>query len=64
LFAGGNRVAPKEIRDRIPQEGVTELITHHKVAAAPSQPWRRGPIKAVNAAAIATAYLELAAGLC
>src|ERR1700722_12187883 len=47
-FAGGNRVAPKEIRDRISQEGVTGLITHHKVAAAPSQPWRGGAIKAVN----------------
>ena len=40
----GNRVVPNEnpIRsDRIPQQGVTELKTHHKVAAAPSQPRRR-----------------------
>jgi hypothetical protein len=33
---------------RMPQKGVTELIKHHKVAAARSQPWRRGPIEAVN----------------
>jgi hypothetical protein len=37
LLAGGNRVAPLEIRCRIPQAGVTELIKHHKVAAAASQ---------------------------
>jgi len=28
---------------RIPRKGVTELIKHHKVAAARSQPWRGGP---------------------
>src|SRR6202030_1553360 len=43
-FAGGNRVAPHGIRVRIPQKDVTELIKHHKVAAAPSQPWRGGLI--------------------
>ena len=36
------------VRDRIPREGVTELIKHHKVAAAPSQPWRGGPIEAAG----------------
>jgi hypothetical protein len=35
-------------QDRIPQQGVTELITHHKVAAAPSQPQRCGPFEAAN----------------
>src|SRR4051795_619265 len=47
----GNRVVPDEnsarFRVRIPQQGITELITHHKVAAARSQPWRGGPIEAV-----------------
>jgi hypothetical protein len=53
----GNRVVPKansaRIRVRIPQQGVTELIKHHKVAAAPSQPQRGGPIEAVNGRGIA-----------
>ena len=32
----GNRVVPGGIRPiGIPQQGVTELITHHKVAAVP-----------------------------
>jgi hypothetical protein len=31
------------------------LIKHHKVAAAPSQPWRGGPIEAVNGVEIAGA---------
>src|SRR5260370_15447359 len=48
-FAGGNRAAPKGIQDRIPQKGVTGLIKHHKVAAAPSQPWRGERIEAANA---------------
>src|SRR5580698_901309 len=30
---------------RIPQTDVTELIKHHKVAAATSQPWRSGQLK-------------------
>jgi hypothetical protein len=50
-FTGeGNRVVPKgnSIRDRIPQQGVTELKIHHKVAAAPSQPRPCGLIEAVN----------------
>jgi hypothetical protein len=34
--------------ERMPQKGVTELIKHHKVAAAPSQPWRGGPIEAAG----------------
>jgi hypothetical protein len=40
LVAGGNRIAPKGNSFRIPQKGVTELIKHHKVAAASSQPWQ------------------------
>jgi hypothetical protein len=48
-FAGGEPGrAQRRIRVRIPQQGVTELITHHKVAAARSQPQRGGPIEAVN----------------
>src|SRR5438874_10545537 len=38
------RREPGRASKRIPQKGVTELIKHHKVAAASSQPWRRGPI--------------------
>jgi hypothetical protein len=53
-----------EVAWRIPQMGVTELIKHHKVAAAPSQPWRHGPIEAVNSPAVVMRYLELARGLC
>jgi hypothetical protein len=34
--------------ERMPQKGVTELIKHHKVAAARSQPWAGGPIEAVG----------------
>jgi hypothetical protein len=44
LVAGGNRIAPKGNSFRIPQKGVTELIKHHKVAAASSQPWQ-GKVK-------------------
>jgi hypothetical protein len=42
----GTGLRPGRIRVRIPQKGVTELIKHHKVAAASSQPWRGGPIEA------------------
>src|ERR1700730_2110477 len=34
------------VRYRIPRRGVTELIKHHKVAAASSQPWRGGASRA------------------
>src|ERR1700735_3821129 len=44
----GTGSCPRGIRYRIPQKGVTELIKHHKVAAASSQPWRGGRIEAVN----------------
>jgi hypothetical protein len=44
----GTGSRPRGIRYRIPQKGITELIKHHKVAAAPSQPWRGGPIEAVG----------------
>ena len=60
----GNRVVPKGNSIRIPQQGVTELITHHKVAAARSQPWRGGPIEAVNSSGSQIAYLVLMRGLC
>src|SRR5438445_12105554 len=33
---------------RLPQQGVTELKTHHTVAAPPSQPPQRGPFEDVN----------------
>src|SRR4051812_30417492 len=36
------------VQDRLPQQGVTELKTQHKVAAPPSQPRQRGPFEAVN----------------
>src|SRR2546430_5490846 len=36
------------VQDRLPQQGVTELKTHHKVAGPPSQPRQRGPFEAVN----------------
>ena len=36
------------VQDRLSQQGVTELKTHHKVAAPPSQPRQRGPFEAVN----------------
>src|ERR1700688_5183859 len=36
----GTGSRPRGIQDRIPQKGVTELIKHHKVAAASSQPCR------------------------
>jgi hypothetical protein len=48
----------------MPQKGVTELIKHHKVAAARSQPWRRGPIEAVNGSGGKNRDLELGAALC
>src|SRR5258708_12311961 len=44
----GTGSRPRGSRYRIPQEGVTELIKHHKVAAPPSQPSPREPIEAVN----------------
>jgi hypothetical protein len=65
LLTGGNRAEPKgNPVFRIPQKGIAELITHHKVAAASSQPWRRGRIEAVRGSGIAMRYLELAAALC
>lgn len=45
----GNRVVPKwelKVETFVPQQGVTELKTHHKVAEAPPQPWVRGRIEA------------------
>jgi hypothetical protein len=51
----GTGSRPTEIRVRIPQKGVTGLRKHHKVAAASSQPWRGGPIEAVNGPALARA---------
>src|SRR5256885_15741288 len=36
------------VQDRLPQQGVTELITHHKVAAPPSPPRCDGAIQEVN----------------
>jgi hypothetical protein len=45
-FAGGNRVAPKQIQKfEISQLGITGLKKHHKVAASSSQPWRGGDLK-------------------
>src|SRR5260221_9535886 len=41
----GTGSRPRGIRHRIPQQGITGLITHHKVAAASSQPWRGGRIE-------------------
>src|SRR3954471_13975296 len=38
----------ESVQDRLPQQGVTELKKHHKVAAPPSQPRRRGRFEAVN----------------
>ncbi len=46
------------------EQGVTGLIKHHKVAAAASQPWRGGPIEAVNGRFNWDRSLELAATLC
>jgi hypothetical protein len=51
-------------RQRIPQKGVTELIKHHKVAAAWSQPWWRERIGAVNASRRQNRDLEVVAVLC
>jgi hypothetical protein len=51
-------------RQRIPQKGVTELIKHHKVAAAQSQPqWPRRN-GAVHALSQQNRDLEVVAGLC
>jgi hypothetical protein len=44
VFAGGEPGRAQGNSIRIPQQGVTELITHHKVAAAPSQPQRHGQL--------------------
>src|SRR5258708_35903767 len=46
----GTGSRPRGIRHRIPQQGITGLITHHKVAAASSQPWRGGRIEAAGGA--------------
>jgi hypothetical protein len=54
----------REIRNRIPQTGVTELIRHHKVAAVSSQPWRQGPTEPVNGWGTLSAYLAQLRGLC
>src|SRR5450631_2392713 len=51
----GTGSRPRGIRYRIQQKGVTELIKHHKVAAAQSQPWRGGTIEAVDGSGIARA---------
>jgi len=50
--------------ERMPQKGVTELIKHHKVAAARSQPLRGGPIEAVEGSGAQIGYLVLVRGLC
>jgi hypothetical protein len=55
---------PKGNPVRIPQKGITELIKHHKVAAAPSQPWRRRRIEAVNGPDVVKPALELIRELC
>ena len=67
VFTGeGNRVVPKGIRfqDRLPQQDVTELKMHHKVAAAPSQPHPWGELKRLTAGGSPDRRLELAARLC
>src|SRR4030088_3501071 len=46
----GTGSRPREIQFRIPQKDVTELIKHHKVAAASSQPWREGQVGPSEAA--------------
>src|SRR5258708_11469124 len=48
----GTGSRPRGIRHRIPQQGITGLITHHKVAAASSQPWRGGRIEAAGRARV------------
>jgi hypothetical protein len=51
---------PKANPIGIPQQGVTELITHHKVAAAPPRNLKgAGRLKR-----FVGRYLELAADLC
>src|SRR5258708_23326503 len=42
----GTGSRPREIRYRIPQKGLTELIKHHKAATAPPQPCSGGSIDA------------------
>jgi hypothetical protein len=57
----GTGVSP----ERVPQKGVTGLITHHKVAVARSQPWRDGQSKRFNGQGIAEARgLEQIMPLC
>ncbi len=64
----GNRVVPKwgaQVEADVPQQGVTELKSHHKVTAVPPQPWARGRIEAVNRrAAGARRSLEVRHSLC
>jgi hypothetical protein len=61
----GTGSRPWGIRWRIPQKVVTELIKHHKVAAAPSQPWCDAAIEAVNGRGTPVArYLAQPCGLC
>ena len=67
LFAGGNRVAPRSDPWTDTAKAVTELIKHHKVAAARSQPWRDGRIEAVSGGRKELdfdQYLELMRRLC
>src|SRR5665213_3803057 len=59
----GTGARPRGNSVRIPQTGVTGLIKHHKVAAAPSQPWRGGSIEAVNGPNPPSRYLELTLSL-
>jgi hypothetical protein len=40
------------------------LIKHHKVAAAPSQPWAEAQLKRMTAQGSQVRHLELAAALC
>ena len=69
VFAGeGNRVVPRRkfesVQDRLPQQGVTELKKHHKVAAPPRNLGSVGHLKRLTAGGSSDRYLELAARLC
>ena len=64
MLQEGTGSRPRGIRYRIPKKGVAELITHHKVAAGPSQPWRGRRIEAANGPGLHLRDMELAAALC
>ena len=60
----GNRVVPKAGAE-VPQQGVTELKSHHKVADVPPQPWAAGGLKRLMAARpMQGRSLEVKADLC